>query len=123
MTFEIMAYVMTLGACVLGLRFLFASASVLKEWSVEATTGSVLMGRRLGVVYLGLALMFFLGRSAGPSALRSGVCLGVGGASALLAAVGLLDLRARRVSARIIVPSAIETVLAAGFLWAWWGGR
>jgi hypothetical protein len=119
MTFEVMAFVMTLGGCVLGLRFIFAGASVLKEWGIEATDGPLVIGRRIGALYLGLALMFFLGRNAGPSDLRSAVCLGMGGALALLAFLGFYELWAGRVSSGIVVPAIVETVLAAGFAWAW----
>jgi hypothetical protein len=123
MTFKIMAYVMTFGGCVLGLRFIFAGASVLKEWGIQASDGPLVMGRRIGALYLGLALMFFLGRTAGPSDLRSAVCLGTGGAIALLACLGFFELSAGRVSSGIVIPAVVETVLAAGFAWAWWGGR
>ncbi|MFO0748330.1 MAG: hypothetical protein U1F43_22110 [Myxococcota bacterium] len=123
MTFEMMAYVMSVAGCVLGLRFIFAGASVLKEWGLEVTDGALVICRRLGAVYLGLALMFFLGRGAAPSDLRSAVCLGVGGASALLAGLGLFERRAGRVGSRIIVPAIVEIVLAAGFVWTWWSGR
>jgi hypothetical protein len=118
-----MSYVMTLGGCLLGLRFIFAGASLLKEWGIEATDGPLVICRRLGALYLGLALMFFLGRTAGPSALRSAVCLGTGGAIALLACLGFFESWAGRVSRGIVVPSIVETVLAAGFAWVWWGGR
>ena len=123
MTFKMMAFVMTFGGCVLGLRFIFAGASVLKEWGIEATDGPIVICRRIGALYLGLALMFFLGRTAGPSDLRSAVCLGMGGAIALLACLGFFELSAGRVSSGIIVPAIVEAVLAAGFAWAWWGGR
>ena len=123
MSFKIMAYIMTLGGNILGLRLMFAGASVLKEWGIEVTDGPLLMCRRLGALYLGLALMFFLGRAAAPSDLRSAVCLGVGGASALLACLGLFEYRAGRVTSGIIVPAIVEIVLAAGFVWTWWGGR
>jgi hypothetical protein len=123
MTFKIMAYAMTLGGSVLGIRFIFAGASLLKEWGLEVTDGPLVICRRLGAVYLGLALMFFLGRTAAPSDLRSAVCLGVGGASALLAGLGLFELWAGRVTSGIVVPAIVEIVLAAGFVWAWWGGR
>jgi len=121
MSFKIMAYIMTLGGSILGLRFIFAGASVLKEWGIEVTNGPLVICRRLGALYLGLALMFFLGRAAAPSDLRSAVCLGVGGASALLACLGLFEYWAGRVTSGIIVPAIVETVLAAGFVWAWWG--
>ena len=81
------------------------------------------MGRRIGALYLGLALMFLLGRTAAPSDLRSAVCLGMSVASALLAGLGLYERRAGRVSSGIVVPAIVEVIFAAGFGWAWWEGR
>ena len=57
------------------------------------------------------------------SDLRSAVCLGVGPAAALLAGLGLFELSAGLVRSGIIVPAIVESVLAAGFGWAWWSGR
>jgi hypothetical protein len=96
---------------------------VLKEWGIEATAGSLILFRRIGAIYLGLALMFFLGRAAAPSDLRSAVCLVTGGAIALLACLGLFEFLARRVSAGVFRSVVAEAVLAAGFVWVWWGGR
>jgi hypothetical protein len=123
MTFKMMAFVMTFAGSVLGLRFIFAGASVLKEWGIEATDGPLVICRRLGAIYLGIALMFLLGRNAAPSDLRSAVCVGMGGAIAVLGGLGLFEHWAGRVSSRIIVPAIVEIVLAAGFVWTWWGGR
>ena len=123
MTFRVMALVMACAGCLLGLRFLFAGASVLQERGIEATTGALVVARRIGAIYLALALMFFLGRAAAPSDLRSAVCLVMGGAIALLACLGLLDFQAGRVNAGIFRSVIAEAVLAAGFVWVWWGGR
>ncbi len=67
--------------------------------------------------------MFFLGRAAAPSALRSAACLVTGGASALLACLGLFELRAGRVGAGIFRSVVAEAALAAGFFWVWWSER
>jgi hypothetical protein len=123
MSFKIMAYVTTVAGCVLGLRFIFFGSAVLKQWGIEATDGSLFMCRRYGALYLGLVVMFFLGRNAAPSDLRSAVCLGIGGAIGLLACLGLLEFSAGRVTSGIIVPAIVEAVIAAGFVWAWWSGR
>jgi hypothetical protein len=123
MTFRILAYVMTVAGTVLGLRFILAGASVLREWNIETTPGAVIICRRLGALYLGLALMFFLGRNAGASDLRSAACLGVGGASGLLAALGLFEWWSRRVGTGIVVPAIVEIGLAAAFGWVSWSGR
>ncbi|MBM4779818.1 MAG: hypothetical protein GQE15_19105 [Archangiaceae bacterium] len=123
MSFKVMSYVMSLAGSVLGLRFIFAGASLLKDWGIEVTDGPLVICRRLGAVYLGLALMFLLGRDAAPSDLRSAVCLGVGGISALLAGLGLFELQAGRVGSGIVVPAIVELVLAAAFVWTWWSDR
>ena len=96
---------------------------MLKEWGVEVTAGSLILFRRIGAIYLGLALMFFIGRTAAPSDLRSAVCLVTGGAIALLACLGLFEFLARRVSAGVFRSVAAEAALAVGFVWVWWGGR
>lgn len=122
MTFETMALVMCFAGCLLGLRYILAGASLLREWGIEVADGPLVICRRIGALYIGLALMFFLGRMAAPSDLRSAVCVGMGGAIALLAGLGLFELRAKRVSSRIIVAAGVEIVLAAGFVWVWWRG-
>ena len=53
MTFKIMAYVMTVAGCLLGFRFTLAGASILREWGLEATDGSLVMCRRIGVCVAG----------------------------------------------------------------------
>ena len=123
MIFKTMAIVTAIAGSILGLRFIFAGASVLKQWGIEPTDGSLVVCRRIGALYLGLSLMFFLGRTAVPSDLRSAVCLGIGGAILLLASLGLFEFWAGRVNSGIVVPVIVEAVLAAGFAWAWWAGR
>ncbi|MDF2371381.1 MAG: hypothetical protein P1V21_11375 [Rhizobiaceae bacterium] len=113
---------MTGAACLLGLRFIFAGGGVLKEWGIEITAGALILFRRLGVYYLGLALMFFLGRNAPPSDIRSAVCLVMGGTAILLACLGLSEFLARRASAGIFRSVVAEAVLGAGFIWVWWLG-
>lgn len=123
MTFKFMAYTLSLAACVLSARFVFTGASVMRDWGLEATAGSLIMGRRIAALYVGIGLMFFLARHAPPSELRSAVCAGIGVALALLAVLGVFERAAGRVSSGIIVPAIIEAVFAAGFAWVWWADR
>ena len=122
MTFGILALVMTFACCALGIRFVFFGGSVLKEWGLESTAGALILFRRMGLMYLGLALMFFLGRTAAPSEIRSAVCLVIGGTALLLAGLGLFEFLARRVSAGIFRSVIAEAVLGAAFIWVWWAG-
>jgi hypothetical protein len=123
LTFQALSIVMAGAGCLLGLRFFFAGGAVLKEWGLETTVASNVVSRRIGAIYLSLALMYFLGRSAAPSELRSAVCLVSGGAIALLACLGLLDFLGRRASIGVFRSVIAEAVLAAGFLWVWWVGK
>lgn len=122
MTFQIMAYIITGVACLLGLRFMFAGGGLLKEWGIEETTGALILFRRLGVIYFGLALIFFLGRNAAPSDFRSAACLVMGGAVTVLAGLGLYEFQARRASAGIFRSVVGEAVIAVAFFWLWWAG-
>jgi len=123
MTFQLMALIMTGAACLLGARFIFAGGSVLKEWGLEVTTGALIVCRRIGILYGGIALLFFLGRDAGPSEFRSAACLVTGGVIAALSGLGLFEFLSRRVRAGIFAAVVAEAVVAAGFVWVWIGGK
>ncbi len=122
MTFEILALVMTAACCALGFRFIVFGGGVLREWGLESTAGALILFRRMGLMYLGLALMFFLGRTAAPSEIRSAVCLVMGGTALLLAGLGVFEFLARRAGAGIFRSAAAEAVLGAAFFWVWWAG-
>lgn len=123
MTFETLALITTAAGALLGLGFLFAGRFMLKQWGIDATDASLVMCRRIGAVYLGIALLFFQGRSASPSELRAAVCAGLGVAIALLAGLGLFELKAGRVNKGILVSTVVETLLASSFFWVLWGPR
>ncbi|MGZ9809524.1 hypothetical protein ACXN5S_03585 [Pseudoroseicyclus sp. H15] len=122
MTFQILAFVMTAACIVLGARFMFFGGGLLKEWGLESSTGALILFRRMGLMYLGLALAFFLGRNAGPSDIRSALCLVLGVTAILLSGLGLYEYLARRVGAGIFRSVAAEAVLGAAFLWVGWAG-
>ncbi|WP_152599653.1 hypothetical protein [Hoeflea sp. BAL378] len=122
LTFGILALVMTVACAVLGARFIFFGGSVLKEWGLEPSTGALILFRRMGLMYLGLALMFFLGRTAAASEIRSALCLVMGGTSMLLACLGLSEFLARRASAGIFRSVVAEAVLGSAFVWMGWVG-
>tara|TARA_B100001778_G_scaffold314018_1_gene298923 strand:- start:1363 stop:1731 length:369 start_codon:yes stop_codon:yes gene_type:complete len=122
LTFEILALVMTIACCALGIRFLVFGGGVLREWGLESTAGALILFRRMGLMYLGLALIFFLGRTAGPSEIRSAACLVIGGTAIMLAGLGVFEFLARRVSAGIFRSVIAEAMLGAAFIWVWWAG-
>ncbi len=115
MSFTIAAVATSIAGLILGLGWLFAGTLLLKRWGLEANTSGLLVGRRLGAVYLGIGLMLFLGRSAPPSEFRSVVSIAMLAALALLALLGLFEFRAHRAGKAILVSVALEVILAGGF--------
>ncbi len=115
MNFTVTAVATSIAALILGLFWLFAGSVLLKRWGLEANALGLLVGRRLGAAYLGIAMMLFLGRSAPPSELRSSVSIAMLGALVLLALLGLFELKAKRVGRGILASVAVELLLAAGF--------
>ncbi len=117
MSFTLVAIATSIAALLLAIGWLFAGGAVLKQWGIELNAVGQLVGRRIGAVYLGIALLLFLGRSAPPSDLRSSICVGMFVSLAILAGLGLFELRSGRAGNGILVAAVSEIVLAAG--WAW----
>jgi len=117
MSFSIVAIATSIAGLILGIGWLFAGNLLHKRWRMASTAASLLIGRRLGAVYLGISVMLFLGRSAPPSDFRSAICAGMLMALAFLAGLGLFELKARRAGPGILVSVVLEIVLAVGFAW------
>jgi hypothetical protein len=115
MSFTIVAVATAVAGLLLGLGWLFAGRVMLKRWDLDATPLGLLVGRRLGAAYVGIAIMLFLGRSAPPSDLRSAVSIAMIVALSLLAILGLIEFKARRAGRAILVSVVVEVLLAAGF--------
>lgn len=116
MSYTVVAVSTSIASFVLGLGWLFAGGLVLKRWTIEANSTSLLVGRRLGAVYVSMAVLLFFARSAPPSELRTAVCTSVLVALALLAGLGIFELSRGRAGKGILVSVGLELVLAAGFL-------
>lgn len=117
MDFSITATATAIAASTLGLAWLLAGKRLLARWAMEANEQSLLVGRRLGAAYLGIAVMLWIGRNAPPSEFRTAATMGMFLALLLLAFLGVLEFKAHRAGAGIIVSVVLEIVLAAGFGW------
>jgi hypothetical protein len=115
MSFAVVAIATSAAGLLLGLGWLFAGQLMLRRWGITPTPQLLLVGRRLGAVYLSIAVMVFLGSNAPESGLRSALAAGLLLAMVLLAALGLIEYRARRANASILVSVALEIVLGAGY--------
>jgi hypothetical protein len=114
-TFRATATAAALIAFILGVGYLFAGHLVVGRWEVEPTHGVLLMGRRMGAVYLGLSAMFFAARSAGPSPARSALSGGAASALFLLAVLGTYEFVTGGAARGVLVSVAVELLLAVGF--------
>lgn len=115
MNFSTIAIATSIAGLLLGIGWLFAGRLLLKRWGIEASPAGLLVGRRLGAVYLGIALMLFLGRYAPPSEFRLVACIGMSIALVLLAGLGLIEFKARRAGPAILASVVLEGILAGGF--------
>ena len=115
MTFHTLALVTCVAACVLGIGWLAAGQLMLKRWRVEPSDGALLVGRRIGVIYLGVALLFFLTRATESPELITIVSRFAVLANALLAVLGLYEYRARRAGPAILASVTFELLLVLGF--------
>jgi len=115
MTFDTLALVTCVAACVLGIGWLAAGQLMLKRWRVEPSDGALLVGRRIGVIYLGVALLFFLTRATESPELITIVSRFAVLANALLAVLGLYEYRARRAGPAILASVTFELLLVLGF--------
>jgi Kef-type K+ transport system membrane component KefB len=115
MTFHTLALVTCVAALLLGIGWVVAGRLMLQRWRVEPSAGALLVGRRIGVIYLGVALLFYLTRATESRELITIVSTFAALANALLAGLGLYEYRARRVGRAILVSVAFELLLVVGF--------
>jgi hypothetical protein len=116
MSFKTIAVITAIIGLVLGAAYLFVGDLVISRWQIEPTDSVLLLGRRIGVLYLGLALMFFLARSAPVSVARTALSAGFAVALMILALLGIYELTAGHVGPGILVSAAIEFVLALAYI-------
>lgn len=117
MSFAAAAIATSVAAFLLGLGWLFAGPLLFKRWRIEPNPDGLLVGRRLGAVYLGMGLILLLGRSAPASPLRTALAAGVLFTLLALAALGVYEFKARRAGPAILASVVLEVALAAGFGW------
>jgi Kef-type K+ transport system membrane component KefB len=115
MNFHTLSVVTCIAALLLATGWLFAGKLMLKRWRLEPNAAALLVGRRIGAVYLGIALLCFLVRSTTSTELITSVSTFAALANALLAGLGLYEYRARRVGPAILVSVAVEVFLLLGF--------
>jgi len=115
MSFHALAIVTCIAALLLATGWLFAGQLMLKRWRIEPSVGALLVGRRIGAVYLGVALLCYLVRSTASVELITSVSTFAALVNALLAGLGLYEYRAGRAGPAILASVAVELLLLLGF--------
>jgi hypothetical protein len=115
MNFHSLAILTCVAALLLATGWLFAGRLMLKRWRIEPSVGALLVGRRIGAVYLGVALLCFLVRSPTSVELITSVSMFAAVVNALLAGLGLYEYRAGRAGPAILASVAVELLLLLGF--------
>ncbi len=116
MSFKTTSIVAALVTFVLGAGYLFVGPLIVGRWRLEPTAGVLLMGRRIGALYLGLSVIFFLARCLGPSSARTALSAGTVVACSLLAFTGVQSLSTGLVGSGMLISVAVEILLAVAFL-------
>jgi hypothetical protein len=117
MKFKTLSWITAVILFFLGLGYFFFGAVIVGRWQVLSTVSVILLARRIGCLYLGLSVIFFLARSAPRSALRTALSAGTAVVTLLLAGTGIYELIVGHVGNGILVSAAIEFLLALGYVW------
>jgi hypothetical protein len=116
MSFRTIAVITAICALALGLGFLFVGALMVGRWQIQSTESVLLLGRRIGAIYLGLSVMLFLARSSPVSVTRTALSAGAVVLLSLLAILGVYELTAGHAGPGILVSVVIESLLALGYI-------
>jgi hypothetical protein len=123
MNFKNIAVVTAIIAFVLGIGYLFFGSLIIGRWQIEPTNSVLLLGRRMGSLYLGLSIIFFLLRSLGMSIARTALIIGAAVTLSLLALLGLYEYSVGSVGSGILVSVMIESILAIGYIIVFFNDR
>lgn len=99
----------------LGLVWLFAPLSTLMAWGARPDEAAVYMARRYGGLFLGYAVILWLGRHAEASPARDAILIGGAVVSTLMMVVSLFGIFTGAVGRIVWTAVVVEGALAAAF--------
>ncbi len=116
MNFKTISIITAIVVFVLGVGYLFFGSLMFGRWQIQSTNSVLLLGRRIGCLYIGLSVIYFLARSAPVSATRTALTAGTAVALLLLVIFGVFELTSGHVGNGILVSVVIEFLLALGYI-------
>ena len=115
MNFYTVATAAAIVSLLIGTIWIFAGNLMFKRWGIKADTLGMMMGKRLGAVYLGVALLLFFVRGSIHADTRTTVSSRLCLALTLLALLSSVELVSQRATRGILVSVIIEGLLAFAF--------
>lgn len=116
LSFRSVAIGIALTLFTLALPLLFAPNVPLGQWGLEYTVSAGVICRRVGALYVGIAVMFFLARNAEPSPARSALIRGLIVSCLMLISLGCFELAVGHVNSGFLVPIFIEVMITLALL-------
>jgi hypothetical protein len=123
MSFKNVSVVTAIIALLLGIGYLLFGSVIIGRWQIEPTDSVLLLGRRMGSLYLGLSIIFFQTRSLELSVARTALSIGAAVTLSLLAILGIYEYSLSHVGSGIIASVAIESLLAIAYFIVFFNDR
>lgn len=116
--FKSVATVSALVFFALALSLVLAPNRIVGDWGLDVSLSVEVVCRRAGALFAGVAVMLFSARNSEPSVARSALVNAIMALCALLTGLGLYELNAGHVTARILIPVFIEVAMLLAFVLA-----
>ncbi len=115
MSFNILSIIAAVAALLLGTGWLFFGSSMIIRWGAQPNDIALVIGRRIGSVYLGMSLLFFLLRGITTPEIIFIVSTVTVVIMITLAGLGIFEYAKRRVGPAILASVVVEIFLGLGF--------
>ena len=106
-------------ACSLFAAFLIYPELPFSLFSIEQSNSAFFVGRRMAMLFLGLAILLWVGRNAAHSESRQAICLSVGVSMCALAGLGVFELLQGHAGPGILLAIFTEFVIAGLYFKLW----
>lgn len=115
MQFETLSTLLAFVGFLLAIGWMVAAPLMLRRWRCEANPVALVVGRRLGVVYLSVSMIFFWTRSTTSMEVQHVLSMLAAVANLLLAVVGTTEFLRQRVGPGIFVSVLAEILFVLGY--------
>jgi hypothetical protein len=122
-TFKFLSYATALLYFTLFLMLLVFPNYFLNDVGLNSSDSAHFLSRRASMLMLGFSVLSFFGRNAPHSTARQAIVLSIAVSMAGLATLGIFEFARGFVSAAILQPVSVESILAIAYLLFWLASR